>query len=144
MSEISVEIFKKISAPQERVASFIEDFQNAKDWMVGVEDIEQTGETEYKLTIESPVGKLEPEAKIAEHRPGYISWKYTSTVEGGGMVEVVADKNGDSIVRYEGKFSLKGAILSRAAKAVGMEGFARRQGERSLDRLKHLMEARRY
>jgi carbon monoxide dehydrogenase subunit G len=143
MSEISVEIFKKISAPSNTVAAFIEDFRNAKDWMVGVEDIEQTGDDEYKLTIESPVGKLEPEARISEHRPGYISWLYTSTVEGGGMVEVVGDKNGEAIVKYTGKFTLKGAILSRAAKAVGMEGFARRQGERSLDRLKHLMEARR-
>lgn len=144
MSEISVEIFKRVSAPQGKVAEFIEDFRNAKDWMVGVENIEQTGDAEYRLTIESPVGTLEPEARISEHRPGYISWIYTSTVEGGGQVEVVADQNGDSVVRYTGKFSLKGAILSRAAKAVGMEGFARRQGERSLDRLKHLMEARRY
>ncbi len=144
MSEISVEIFKKISAPSDRVSSFIEDFRNAKDWMVGVENIEQTGEAEYRLTIESPVGRLEPGARVSEHRPGYISWQYTSTVEGGGMVEVVADSNGDSVVRYEGKFSLKGKILSRAAKAVGMEGFARRQGERSLDRLQRLMEARRY
>ncbi len=144
MSDISVEIFKKVSAPRAKVASFIEDFRNAKEWMVGVEGIEKTGDEEYKLTIESPVGRLEPEARISEHRPGYISWEYTSTVEGGGQVEVVEDKNGDSVVRYTGKFSLKGKILSRAAKAVGMEGFTRRQGERSLDRLKHLMEARRY
>ncbi|MBA2691317.1 MAG: SRPBCC family protein [Rubrobacter sp.] len=144
MSEISVEIFKQISAPSEKVAAFIEDFRNAKDWMVGVEDIEQTGDDKYKLTIESPVGKLEPEARISEHRPGYISWLYTSTVEGDGTVEVVGDKNGEAVVKYTGKFTLKGAILSRAAKAVGMEGFARRQGERSLDRLKHLMEARRH
>jgi carbon monoxide dehydrogenase subunit G len=143
MSEISVEIFKKISAPKEMVASFIEDFQNAGEWMVGVEDIERTGDVRYKLTLDSPVGKLHPEARIKEHRPGYISWVYTSTVEGDGMVEVVADKNGEAVVRYTGKFSLKGRVLSRAAKAVGMEGFARRQGERSLERLKHLMEARR-
>ncbi|MDQ3509740.1 MAG: SRPBCC family protein [Actinomycetota bacterium] len=143
MTGISVEIFKKIAAPQTRVASFIEDFRNAKDWMVGVEDIEQTGDEEYRLTIESPVGRLEPEARIVEHRPGYISWRYTSTVEGEGKVEVVADKNGEAVVKYTGEFTVKGAILSRAAKAVGMEGFARRQGERSLDRLKHLMEARR-
>lgn len=144
MSDISVEIFKKVSAPQAKIAEFIEDFRNAKEWMVGVEGIERTGDEEYKLTIESPVGRLEPEARVSEHRPGFISWQYTSTVEGGGQVEVVEDKNGDSVVRYTGKFRLKGAILSRAARAVGMEGFARRQGERSLDRLKHLMEARRY
>lgn len=143
MSGVSVEIFKKISAPSEAVAAFIEDFRNAKDWMVGVEDIERIGDDEYKLTVESPVGKLEPEARIVEHRPGYISWRYTSTVEGEGMVEVVSDKNGEAVVKYTGAFTVKGAILSRAAKAVGMEGFARRQGERSLDRLKHLMEARR-
>lgn len=144
MSEIAVEIFKKVAAPRARVAEYIEDFRNAREWMVGVEGIERIGDDEYKLTIESPVGKLEPEARIAEHRPGFISWEYTSTVEGGGKVEVVEDKGGESVVRYTGKFRLKGAILSRAAKAVGMEGFARRQGERSLDRLKHLMEARRY
>lgn len=143
MSEISVEIFKKISAPSGMVSAFIEDFRNAKEWMVGVENIEKTGEEEYRLTLDSPVGKLKPEAKISEHRPGFISWIYISTVEGGGQVQVVADKNGDSVVRYTGKFSLKGRVLSRAARAVGMEGFARRQGERSLERLKHLMEARR-
>lgn len=144
MSDISVDLHKNIAAPPNNVAEFIEDFRNAKDWMVGVENIEQTGEAKYKLTLDSPVGRLEPEAKIVEHRPGHISWRYTSTVEGGGEVEVAPDGETGCLVRYAGKFRLKGKILSRASKAVGMEGFARGQGERSLDRLKHLMEARRY
>ncbi|MGH3089870.1 MAG: SRPBCC family protein [Rubrobacteraceae bacterium] len=144
MSDILVDIHKNISSPRERVAGYIEDFRNAREWMVGVENVEHTGAAEYKLALETPVGRLQPEAKVVEHRPGYIRWVYTSTIEGEGRVEVESDENRGCVVRYAGSFRLKGGILGRAAKAVGMEGFARRQGERSLDRLKHLMEARRY
>ena len=140
----SVSIEQHIAAPPETVASFIGDFRNAKDWMLGVEGVEQLGENWYRLTLDSPIGKLEPEAKVVEHGPHSIRWIYTSTIEGGGRVDVSPSGGaGGCIVSYIGEFHLKRKLLDRAARMVGVERFARRNGERSLARLKHLMEARR-
>ena len=139
----SVEIEQRIDAPPEKVAAFIGDFRNAKEWMVGVESIEQLGERDYRLTLESPIGRIEPEARIVEHGPRSISWVYTSIIDGGGRVDVSPDSDG-CVVTYTGEFALKRKLLDRAARFVGVERFARKNGERSLLRLKHLMEARRY
>ena len=142
--EGSVNIEQRIEAPAEKVALYIGDFRNAREWMVGVESAEKTGEDAYRLTLESPVGKLHPEVRVLEHGPERVRWTYTSTIEGGGEVVVSPGMNGDCIVSYTGDFHLKGRFLDRAARAVGAERFARRNGERSLLRLKSLMEARRY
>ena len=139
----SVSIKQHIDAPPETVASYIGDFRNAKAWMVGVEGVEQLRENSYRLTLESPVGKLEPEAKVVEHGPRSIRWIYTSTIEGGGRVDVSPSGGTGCVVSYTGEFRLKRKLLDRAARMVGMERFAHRNGERSLARLKHLMEARR-
>jgi hypothetical protein len=56
----------------------------------------------------------------------------------------VSPESDDCVVTYTGEFSLKRKFLNRAARFVGVERFARKNGERSLLRLKHLMEARRY
>lgn len=140
----TVAIEQRIDAPPEKVAAYIGDFTNAKEWMVGVESVEKIGEGSYRLTLESPVGRVEPEAEILEHTPTSIRWTYTSTIEGGGRVDVVPKGDGVSLVTYAGEFHFKRGLLDRAARMVGIERFARRNGERSLWRLKHLMEARRY
>ncbi len=143
--EGSVAIEQRVEAPASDVADYIGDFRNAKEWMVGVEGVERLAEDSYRLLLESPAGKLEPEVTILEHGEGLIRWIYTSAIEGGGEVKVAPARNDSScIVSYAGDFRLKGRILNRAARFVGMERFARRNGERSLLRLKHLMEARRY
>jgi hypothetical protein len=111
--------------------------------MVGVENVERLGENDYKLTIDSPIGKIEPGVRIVENGPESISWVYTSTVEGGGRVDVTPEAGG-CLVSYTGEFHLKRRFLDRAARFVGAERFARTNGERSLARLKSLMEARRY
>jgi uncharacterized protein len=139
----SVRIEQRIYAPAEKVAAYIGDFRNAKEWMVGVESVKKLGEDSYHLTLESPIGKINPEAKIVEHGPHSIRWVYTSTIEGGGRVDVSPDADG-CVVTYTGEFRLKRKLLDRAARFVGVERFARKNGERSLLRLKHLMEARRY
>ena len=139
----SVNIEQRIDAPAEKVAAFIGDFRNAKEWMVGVERVEKLGGESYRLTLESPVGKLEPEAKVVEHDARGISWVYTSTIDGGGRVAVSPYTDG-CVVSYTGEFRLKRKLLDRAARLVGVERFARKNGERSLLRLKHLMEARRH
>jgi carbon monoxide dehydrogenase subunit G len=139
----SVAIEERIAAPPETVAAFVGDFRNAEQWMVGVEDIEPIGDDAYKLTIESPIGKVHPEVRVLEHSPTTVRWVYASAVEGGGRVDVVPDANGGCRVSYEGEFHLKSGLLDRAARLVGAERFARKNGERSLFRLKHLMEARR-
>jgi carbon monoxide dehydrogenase subunit G len=140
----SVSIEQHIDAPTEKVASFIRDFRNAKAWMVGVDGVEQLGENSYRLTLDSPIGKLEPEAKVVEHGPRSIRWTYTSTIEGGGQVDVSPSGGAGCVVSYTGEFRLGRKLLDRAARMVGVERFARRNGERSLARLKHLMEARRH
>jgi len=139
----SMSIEQRIHAPAEQVAAFIGDFRNAKEWMVGVEAVERLGEDRYRLTLESPIGTLEPEAIIVEHGPQTISWTYDSVIEGGGRVDVSPDAEG-CMVTYAGEFRLKRRLLDRAARLAGVERFARKNGERSLSRLKHLMEARRY
>jgi hypothetical protein len=63
-------------------------------------------------------------------------------IEGGGLVTVSPEADG-CVVSYTGEFWLKRKLLDRAARLVGVERFARKNGERSLSRLKHLMEARR-
>ncbi|MGF1473419.1 MAG: SRPBCC family protein [Rubrobacteraceae bacterium] len=139
----SVRIKERIEAPAPSVAAYIGDFRHAKEWMVGVESVEQLGEDRYRLEIETPVGRIKPEVEMQEHNSERISWIYTSAVEGGGLVEVVPAGNGSCVVSYSGDFQLKQRLLGRLAKAVGA-GFARRNGERSLERLKYLMEAHRY
>lgn len=136
---------QRVEAPAENVSAYIGDFRNAKEWMVGVEGIEQLSEDSYRLMLESPVGRLEPEARVLEHRDGLIRWSYLTTIEGGGEVTVASEDGGAScIVTYTGDFGLKNKALMRAARFVGIERFARRNAERSLVRLKQLMEARRY
>ena len=141
-AEGSVNIEQRIHAPAERVAAFIGDFRNAKEWMVGVESVKRLGEDYYRLTLESPIGKIEPGAKIVERDAQNIGWIYTSTIEGGGRVAVSPETDG-CVVTYTGEFRLKRKLLNRAARFAGVERFARKNGERSLLRLKHLMEARR-
>lgn len=144
-AEGSVAVEQRIEAPASDVASYIGDFRNAKEWMVGVEGVERVAEDSYRLMLENPVGRLEPEVRVLEYGDGLIRWVYTSTIDGGGEVTVTPVGDGSScIVSYAGDFRLKGRVLNRAARFVGMERFARRNGERSLLRLKHLMEARRY
>ena len=139
----SVRIEQRIDAPPERVAAFVGDFRNARQWMVGVESIEQLGNDVYKLQVDSPVGKIHPEVRVLEHSPSTVRWVYASAVEGGGRVDVSPGPNGDCLVAYEGEFHLKRRLLDRAVRFAGADNFARRNGERSLARLKHLMEARR-
>ena len=86
----SVDIQQCIRAPAEGVAAYISDFRNARHWMVGVEEIEELGGDAYRLHLESPVGVLKPEARVVERSAGRIRWVYTSTVEGGGTVEVLS------------------------------------------------------
>jgi uncharacterized membrane protein len=142
----SVAIEQHLDAPVQDVAAYIGDFRNAKEWMVGVEGVERVDKDSYRLMLESPVGKLEPEAKILEHDDSVIRWVYTSVIEGSGEVTVspFAPDGSSCVVSYTSEFRLRSKILNRAARFVGLEHFARRNGERSLLRLKHLMEARRY
>ena len=139
----SLDIAQRIYAPAEEVAAFIGDFRNAKEWMVGVEAVEMLGEDRYRLTLESPIGRLDPEATVVEHGPHTVRWVYDTTIEGGGQVDVSPEADG-CLVNYRGEFRMKRRLLDRAARLAGVERFARKNGERSLARLKHLMEARRY
>ena len=139
----SVRTEQSIDVPAEKVAAYIGDFRNAKEWMVGVESVKKLGEDSYRLALESPIGRIEPEARIVEQGPRSIGWVYTSIIDGGGRVDVADDADG-CVVTYTGEFALKRKLLNRAARFVGVERFARKNGERSLLRLKHLMEARRY
>ncbi len=59
-------------------------------------------------------------------------------------MDVSPETTGGCVVSYTGEFMLKRRFLDRAARFVGIEGFARKNAERSLSRLRHLMEARRY
>ena len=140
----SVTIEQRIAAPPAQVAAFVGDFRNAKQWMVGVEAIEPLGDDAYRLQIDSPIGRIHPEVNVLEHSSTTVRWAYASAVEGGGRVEISPDTDGGCLVSYEGEFHLKRRFLDRAARFAGAERFARSNGERSLARLKHLMEARRY
>jgi uncharacterized membrane protein len=141
----AIAIEQHIQAPASSVAAYIADFRNAKEWMVGIEGIERLSEDTYRLMLESPVGRLEPEVRILEHGEGRIHWVYTSAIEGEGEITVAPTERGRScIASYTGGFHLKSRVLNQAARFVGIERFARRNGERSLLRLKHLMEVRHY
>jgi uncharacterized membrane protein len=140
----TVSIEQRIEAPPERVAAYISDFRNAKEWMVGVESVVPLGHDRYRLTLDSPIGRIEPEVEIVERGPESISWVYASAVVGRGRVDVSPGTNGGCVVSYAGEFHLKLRFLDRAARFVGAERFARKNGERSLSRLKYLLEARRY
>jgi carbon monoxide dehydrogenase subunit G len=139
----SVSIEQRMAAPAEKVSDYISDFRNSREWMVGVESVEQLGEDSYRLVLESPIGKIRPEVRIIGQSPESISWVYTSTIDGGGRMEVSPDTGEGCLVSYTGEFHLKRKLFDRAARLIGAEKFARTNGERSLSRLKHLMEARR-
>lgn len=138
----SVSIEQRMDAPTSDVARYIGDFRNAREWMVGVESVEALGDDSYRLLLETPIGTVEPEVKMLEHSENCIRWIYTSAIEGGGQVDVVPEGNG-CLVTYIGEFHLKRRLIDQAVRLVGMERFARKNGERSLMRLKALMEARR-
>ena len=137
-------IEQQMAAPAEKVSGYISDFRNAREWMFGVESVERLGEDSYRLVLESPIGKIDPEVRIIERSPQSIRWVYTTSIEGGGRMEVSPDDGGGCVVSYTGEFHLKRKLFDRAARLVGAEKFARANGERSLSRLKYLMEARRY
>jgi carbon monoxide dehydrogenase subunit G len=139
----SVRIEQRVAAPPEKVSAYVSDFRNAREWMVGVEKVERLEKDEYSLTIDSPIGKISPGVRIVKQSPESIRWVYTSTIDGGGQVDVSPDAGG-CLVSYTGEFHLKRRFLDRAARFVGAERFARTNGERSLTRLKYLMEAGRY
>ena len=139
----SVRIEQLVAAPPDKVSAYVSDFRNAREWMVGVESVSRLGEDEYALTLDSPIGKIKPEVRIVEQSTRSISWVYTSTIEGGGRVDVSPEAGG-CLVSYTGEFHLKRRLFDRAARLVGVERFARTNGERSLTRLKYLMEAGRY
>jgi carbon monoxide dehydrogenase subunit G len=139
-----VSIEQRMAAPAEKVSDYISDFRNAREWMVGVESVERLGEDTYRLVLESPIGKIRPEVRIIEQGPDSISWVYTSIIDGGGRMEVSPDNGGGCLVSYTGEFHLKRKLFDRAARLIGAEKFARTNGERSLSRLKYLMEAGRY
>jgi carbon monoxide dehydrogenase subunit G len=139
-----VSIEQRMAAPAEKVSDYISDFRNAREWMVGVESVERLGEDTYRLVLESPIGKIRPEVRIIEQGPDSISWVYASTIDGGGRMEVSPDNGGGCLVSYTGEFHLKRKLFDRAARLIGAEKFARTNGERSLSRLKYLMEAGRY
>ena len=84
----SVSIEQRVAAPPEKVSAYVSDFRNAVEWMVGVEEVERLGEETYRLAIDSPIGKIKPEVRLVEKTPESISWVYTSTIEGGGRVDV--------------------------------------------------------
>ena len=117
----SVNIEQRMDAPAEKVSGYISDFRNAREWMVGVESVEQLGEDTYRLALESPIGKVRPEVRIIEQGPESISWVYTSTIDGGGRMEVSPDAVGGCVVSYTGEFHLKRKLLDRAARLVGAE-----------------------
>ena len=54
------------------------------------------------------------------------------------------NSGGGCRITYRGRFQLRGRFAERMARLVGMQRFARKNGERSLARLKSLMEARKY
>jgi carbon monoxide dehydrogenase subunit G len=139
-----VSIEQRMAAPAEEVSGYISDFRNAREWMFGVESVERLGEDSYRLVLESPIGKIEPEVRMIERGLESIRWVYTTSIEGGGRMEVSPDDGGGCVVSYTGEFHLKRKLFDRAARLVGAEKFARANGERSLSRLKYLMEARRY
>jgi len=128
----------------EKVSGYISDFRNAREWMFGVESVERLGEDSYRLVLESPIGRIEPEVRMIERGLESIRWVYTTSIEGGGRMEVSPNDGGGCVVSYTGEFHLKRKLFDRAARLVGAEKFARANGERSLSRLKYLMEARRY
>ena len=66
----SVSIEQRVAAPPEMVSAYVSDFRNAREWMVGVENVERLGEDDYRLALDSPIGKIEPEVRIVEHSPG--------------------------------------------------------------------------
>ena len=140
----SVSIEQRVAATADKVSAYVSDFRNAGEWMVGVENVERLGEDTYRLALDSPIGKIKPEVRMVEQSPKSISWVYISIVEGGGRVDVSPDPEGGCLVSYAGEFHLKRKLLDRAARFVGAERYARTNGERSLTRLKYLMEARRY
>ena len=140
----SVSIEQRVAAPADQVSAYVSDFRNAKEWMLGVENVERLGVDTYRLALDSPIGNIKPEVRIVEQNSKSISWVYASTVEGGGRVDVSPGAEGGCLVSYTGEFHLKRKLLDRAARFVGAERFARTNGERSLKRLKYLMEARRY
>ena len=136
----SVRLEQHIRAPAERVVAYIADFRNSREWMVGVESVESLGDDAYRIRLDTPVGKLEPGVQVTERGDSSVSWVYTSTMQGGGEVEVRPRDVGCDIL-YTGDFQLRRKLLGKAAQLAGMERFARRNGERSLRRLKALMEA---
>ena len=98
--------------------------------MVGVEAVEMLGEDRYRLTLDSPIGRLEPEATVVEHGARTIRWVYASVLEGGGRVEVSPDEDGCTITRASST-SGAGSSTGRPASPASSASPARTGNARS-------------
>lgn len=139
-----VRIEQRVDAPAPVVAAYVGDFRNAEAWMAGVSGVEKLSEDSYRLTLDGPVGKLQPEVRVLEHDTERFRWEYTSVIEGGGEVTISPEGEGACVVSYVGEFRFGGALMDRASRFVRVDRFARKNGERSLACLKDLMESGRY
>jgi len=138
----AVTVAQRVEAPASEVVAYVEDFGNAPEWMVGVSGVERLSEDRYRFALDGPAGRMQPEVRVLEHTEERFRWEYVSGVEGGGEVTVAPTEDApDSscIVVYAGEFRL-GGRLSGAARFMGLDKFARKMGERSLDQLKEIME----
>ena len=69
MTNVSVRVERHVLVPAARVSGYVLDFENAREWMVGVENVRRTAEDAYRLAIDTPIGLLEPAATVVEARP---------------------------------------------------------------------------
>ena len=84
----SLDIDQRIYAPAEEVATFIGDFRNAKEWMVGVEAVERLGEDRFRLTLERPDRETGYRGQRRRARPAHHTLGLRHDDEGGGQVDV--------------------------------------------------------
>ena len=117
----SVSIEQRVAAPAEKVSAYISDFRNAREWMVGVENVERLGEDDL------PPGPRQPHrqdrargadngAEPREHKLG-LHLHHRRRGPGGRL----ARRRGGCLVSYTGEFHLKRRLLDRAARFVGAE-----------------------
>ena len=139
----AVKIEQRIEAPADMVAGYISDFRNAKEWMVGVESVVPLGDDSYRLALDSPIGRIETRGKDRRARPGEHHLGLHLDHRGRRSGRRRARRKRGLRRLLHRRVPPQAQLLDKAARFVGAERFARSNGERSLSRLKHLMEARR-
>jgi carbon monoxide dehydrogenase subunit G len=145
---MKVERTIEIDAPPERVYEVVMDPRHLKDWVSIHESLDEAPAGELKKgaelvqTLKLAGRRFHVHWKVVEDDcPNRVVWEGQGPVHSHAKVEYGFERNGDGSTRfsYMNEYDLPGGPLGKLA-GRSVSGVARREADRTLERLKNLIE----